>query len=166
MLGSCRVFEYSAPDHNRRLKPRRRHSCNVVTDVLTKEQRSYCMSRIRGRDTKPEVLLRRALWAMGFRYRLHPPLPGRPDFVLPRLKAAIFVDGCFWHFCPRHRTTPKTNTAFWNKKHQVNADRDAVVNKRLRSLGWRVIRIWEHEVKASPERAAARLARKLQGVGS
>lgn len=139
--------------------------CAAVTDVLTKAQRSYCMSRIRGRDTQPEVLLRKALWAKGFRYRLHPPLPGRPDFVLPGLKAAIFVDGCFWHFCPKHRTAPKTNTAFWNTKHQANADRDRKVNRRLKALGWRVVRIWEHEVRASPELSAAKLARRLQRIG-
>lgn len=79
------------------------------TDVLTRTERSYCMSRIRSRDTKPEVMLRRTLWQRGLRYRIHSDLPGRPDIVFPSRKIVIFVDGCFWHRCPQHWKAPKNN---------------------------------------------------------
>lgn len=118
-----------------------------MADVLTAEQRSYCMSQIRGRDTKPEISLRKALWAAGLRYRLNYKLPGRPDIVFPQLKAIIFVDGCFWHGCPIHSTRPATNVKFWRKKIKSNKRRDQEVNQRLNELGWLVMRIWEHEIK-------------------
>lgn len=133
-----------------------------MADVLTPRQRSYCMSRIRGRDTKPEVRLRKALWRRGLRYRLDSGLPGRPDFVFPRYKTAIFVDGCFWHLCPIHSVRPKTNAAMWKKKLESNVNRDRRVSADLVSLGWRVIRVWEHEVRRSPEKTAGRLARIIQ----
>lgn len=86
------------------------------TDVMTPEQRSRCMSHVRGKDTKPELLLRRALWKKGLRYRLFNKLPGRPDILFIRKRVAIFVDGCFWHGCPEHGTQPRSNADFWKKK--------------------------------------------------
>merc|ERR1711879_636225 len=99
-------------------------TCKAMADVLTKEQRSYCMSQIRGKNTKPEVILRKALWSMGHRYRIKNKLPGKPDLVYPSLKVVIFVDGCFWHKCPKHYQPPKTRPLFWEKKINANAERD------------------------------------------
>lgn len=95
-----------------------------MADVLTKEQRSYCMSQIRGKNTKPEVILRKALWSMGYRYRIKNKLPGKPDLIYPSLKVAIFVDGCFWHKCPKHFQPPKTRQIFWENKINANVERD------------------------------------------
>src|SRR3990167_909880 len=97
-------------------------------DVLNPEQRSYCMSRIKGKNTKPEVALRKALWGLGFRYRIKSRLPGKPDIVFPALKVAIFVDGCFWHKCPEHYISPKTRVDFWEKKISGNVERDEIKN--------------------------------------
>ncbi|MFF4940870.1 very short patch repair endonuclease [Micromonospora chalcea] len=112
-----------------------------------------------GRDTKPELALRRAVHALGLRYYVN----RRPikavrrtaDLLFPRLKLAVFLDGCFWHGCPQHHTIAKTNTAFWSQKVATNRRRDVDTNERLTAAGWTVIRIWEHE--ATPD-AAARIA--------
>ena len=119
------------------------------TDVLTPAQRSLCMSRIRGRDTKPEMLIRRGLFARGFRYRLHSgTLPGRPDLVFPARRAVIFVHGCFWHAhdCVLF-TLPATRRAFWEQKLGANRERDAAAITALESGGWRVLVIWECAMK-------------------
>jgi len=116
-------------------------------DVLTAQQRSHCMSRIRGKNTKPEKLLRKALWAAGLRYRLHGRLPGKPDLVFSKAKVSIFIDGCFWHGCPQHGVRPKTNKKFWNKKIGGNKQRDVKVRNLLKAQGWVVVRFWEHEIK-------------------
>jgi DNA mismatch endonuclease, patch repair protein len=118
----------------------------IMADVMTPEQRSRCMSRIRGKNTKPELILRQALWKRGFRYRIHFKLPGRPDIVFPKKRIAIFVDGCFWHGCPQHAVKPKSNTDFWSKKIQGNIDRDKRITEQLRNEGWTVLRFWEHEI--------------------
>lgn len=118
-----------------------------MTDVLTKRQRSYCMSQIRGRDTKPEVTLRKALWRLGYRYRLNSKLPGNPDLVFPRYRTTVFVDGCFWHRCPIHFQLPKENRQFWEEKISGNVTRDKQVAEDLIAKGWKVVRIWEHQVK-------------------
>jgi DNA mismatch endonuclease, patch repair protein len=104
------------------------------------------VARIRGKDTKPEVLLRKALHAQGIRFRLHAAnLPGRPDIVFPRFKAVCFVHGCFWHQHPgcRLATTPKTRPEFWQSKFESNAERDREVQDRLLSADWRIAVIWE-----------------------
>jgi DNA mismatch endonuclease, patch repair protein len=130
-------------------------------DVLTPQQRSYNMARISGKNTKPEMALRRALWSLGLRYRIHLPLPGRPDIVFPRVRLAIFVDGCFWHRCPVHSKRPKTNAAFWEKKIAGNCERDARVNATLQSAGWSVLRCWEHDVEQDPTKTVRRIVRAL-----
>jgi DNA mismatch endonuclease, patch repair protein len=118
--------------------------------------RSQQMARIRGRDTKPERRLRSLLWAKGLRYRLHfPGLPGRPDLVFPALKVTVFVDGCFWHGCPQHYVRPRSRETFWARKLRENVTRDCAQFQQLESLGWRVVRLWEHEVLATPETAIA-----------
>jgi DNA mismatch endonuclease, patch repair protein len=116
-----------------------------MVDRLTREQRSFNMSRIRGRDTKPELTLRRGLHGLGFRFRLHRrDLPGRPDLVFPGRHAAIFVHGCFWHghHCPMCQL-PATRTAFWQTKMESNCDRDRRAVAALAAAGWRVLVVWE-----------------------
>jgi len=105
------------------------------------------MSRIRSRDTGPELRLRRALWAGGLRYRLHATTPvGRPDLVFPGPRVAVFVDGCFWHGCPEHYVRPRSRTDFWTGKLRANIDRDRRQTLELENQGWRVVRLWEHTV--------------------
>jgi DNA mismatch endonuclease (patch repair protein) len=128
------------------------------TDVLTPAQRSHCMSRIRGRDTKPELLLRKTLWAMGLRYRVRSKVPGRPDILFPRWKVAVFVDGCQWHCCPLHWVRPKSNSEFWDRKFEENRRRDKHVNRLLKKQGWRVFRFWEHEVEGDLTAIAKKIA--------
>ena len=116
------------------------------------------MQRLKTRDTAPELALRRALHRRGVRFRVsRRDLPGRPDIVLVRLRLAIFVDGCFWHGCPRHHVSPKANAAFWRSKIDGNRTRDRRNTAALRKLGWRVVRVWEHDdVQAVAERLAER----------
>ena len=121
----------------------------TVTDVLTTEQRRFNMSRIRGRDTKPEMLIRKGLHARGLRYRLQDrKLPGRPDLVFPRHRAVILVHGCFWHGhdCPMFRL-PATRTEFWEGKITTNRTRDVKAHQALLVLGWRVLTVWECSLK-------------------
>jgi len=136
-----------------------------MTDVLTPEQRSFCMSRNRGKDTKPEILLRRELWNRGFRYRLTRKLIGKPDMVFVSKKVAIFVDGCFWHGCPEHGTQPKTNAGFWQAKIARNKERDQEVTLALTQDGWNVLRFWEHQVKNDLPGCIAEVERALRGRG-
>lgn len=133
-----------------------------MADVLTPEQRRHCMSQVRDRDTKPELSLRKALWARGLRYRLRYSLPGRPDLVFVGARVAVFVDGCFWHGCPDHATQPATNSPFWADKLRANVERDQRVNATLRTLGWEVIRLWQHDVE---QRLEASVERVTQAVG-
>jgi DNA mismatch endonuclease (patch repair protein) len=116
-----------------------------MTDVLTRAQRTFNMTRIKGKDTKPEMLIRRGLHALGLRYRLHSRrLPGSPDLVFRRHSAVIFVHGCFWHrHACRMFKMPSTRRGFWAKKIAGNAERDAKTVKLLRRQGWRVMAIWE-----------------------
>lgn len=121
-------------------------------DKLTKEQRHHCMSAIKGKNTKPELLVRKFLFAHGFRYRLnHQRLPGKPDIVLRKYRTCIFVNGCFWHKhegC-KYFVAPKTRTEFWLNKINRNQERDKEVKKQLAKMGWHSITIWECELKPS-----------------
>lgn len=124
------------------------------------------MARIRGKDTKPELFVRRALHALGYRFRLHGPgLPGNPDLVFPSRRAVIFVHGCFWH---RHTCgkayLPKTRTAFWKAKFLGNTQRDAIAEAALRRAGWRVIVVWECELVSNSD-VVRRLAKLLGPIG-
>ena len=117
-----------------------------MVDVVDKQTRSRMMAGIRGKNTKPELLLRRALHAHGFRYRIHDDkLPGKPDLVFPMYKAAIFIHGCFWHRHPQcwWNTTPSSNVVFWEDKLGKNAERDARTVEELRRRGWRIAIVWE-----------------------
>lgn len=119
-------------------------------DRLTKEQRHRCMSAIRSKNTKPEIVVRKFLFGRGFRYRLnYPRLPGHPDIVLRKYRTAIFVNGCFWHGhdnCKYYRL-PKTNVDFWRKKVERNKKRDIEEQRQLASMGWHCITIWECQLK-------------------
>ena len=114
-------------------------------DVLTREQRRLNMSRIRSRDTTPEILIRKGLHAAGFRFRLHrPELPGRPDLVLPRYRTVIFINGCFWHAHGCHISRmPDTRQEYWKPKLERNVARDREALDALHAAGWRVVRVWE-----------------------
>jgi DNA mismatch endonuclease (patch repair protein) len=119
-----------------------------MTDIVDSKQRSAMMARIRGRDTTPELAVRRIAHRMGLRFWLHrKDLPGRPDLVFPKHRLAVFVHGCFWHRhegC-RYASTPKSRIAFWTGKFAANVERDARQAEALRALGWRVIVIWQCE---------------------
>jgi DNA mismatch endonuclease (patch repair protein) len=117
-----------------------------MADVHTRQQRSYNMSKIRRSKTKPETRLRETLSILGFSYQPKG-IYGSPDFARKRSRIAIFVDGCFWHGCSKHFIQPRTNTAFWKSKINHNIERDKDVTKKLISDDWRVIRIWEHNIK-------------------
>ena len=107
------------------------------------------MARQSRRDTQPELLLRRELHRLGFRYRVDHPLPGMPrrraDVLFTRARVVVFVDGCFWHGCPEHKTSPANNAAWWATKLARNVERDRETDAHLVALGWRVLRVWEHE---------------------
>lgn len=133
-----------------------------MADDRTSAQRSETMRSIRGRDTSCEVQLRSAVHRRGLRYSLRSRLPGRPDLAFVRGRTAVFVDGCFWHGCPLHCRRPSTNRAYWDAKIARNESRDRRVDGELRALGWRVIRVWEHEVRRSPARVAARIERVVR----
>jgi DNA mismatch endonuclease (patch repair protein) len=120
-------------------------------DTLTPEQRRFCMQRIKGRNTSPEVSLRSALWRLGLRFRIGHRLVGTPDIVFPAARLAVFVDGCFWHGCKRHSHVPKSNVEYWARKFHRNKKRDARVNRKLKRQGWRVLRVWEHDVTSELE---------------
>ncbi|MBS1636168.1 MAG: DNA mismatch endonuclease Vsr [Bacteroidetes bacterium] len=121
-----------------------------MADVHSKETRSYNMSRIKGKNTNPEIIVRKFLFSKGFRYRLHDKkLPGKPDIVLPKYRTVIFVHGCFWHGhegC-RYFTLPKTRTEWWLNKITGNIERDKKKEKMLAEAGWKVINIWECSLK-------------------
>jgi DNA mismatch endonuclease (patch repair protein) len=152
-----------------------------VSDVFTKAKRSEVMSKIRGRENKAtEVALAKLFrqhgitgWRRQVLIRISPAIAAvaapqrgegvkiRPDFVFPKLRLAVFVDGCFWHGCPKHGTQPKANAAFWRNKISRNQTRDRLVTHTLRQSGWRVLRIWEHELARNN---APRLLHRIQWV--
>jgi len=138
-----------------------------MADFLTPAQRSERMSRIKSRDTKPELVLRSAMHRKGFRFRINDTrLPGKPDIVFPKYRAAVFVHGCFWHRHPgcSVATTPKSNTAFWTEKFDRNVSRDARSKEALEANGWRVFTVWECDLKSSVKvaQAAQQLAENLR----
>jgi DNA mismatch endonuclease (patch repair protein) len=121
-----------------------------MADVHTTEQRRFNMSRIRGKDTKPEMKVRRLIHSLGYRYRLHgKDLPGKPDLVFPGRRQVIFVHGCYWHMhsCRYGQVVPKTNTEFWQTKRLSNVTRDERNIAALEAAGWRILVLWECELK-------------------
>lgn len=141
-----------------------------MADIKDQASRSRNMSAIRGADTKPEMMVRRGLHALGLRFRLHGrDLPGRPDLVLPKHRAVVFVHGCFWHRHPdcRYATTPATRPEFWEAKFASNVTRDAKARSDLLAAGWRVATVWECCVmtRASSRCAVTELADWIRGSG-
>jgi|SRR5579859_6434837 len=141
-----------------------------MTDVHSSDTRSFNMSKIKGKDTKPEILVRKFLFAKGFRYRLHErSLPGKPDLVLSRYKAAIFVNGCFWHGhsgC-KYFIVPKTRTEWWLEKIGKNKINDRKNSRKLLALGWNVLKVWECELKKTKiDFTLERLAQKIKLISA
>ncbi len=129
-------------------------------DNVSKEKRSWNMSRIRAKNTRPEIFVRSLLHRTGYRFRLHvKSLPGKPDIVLPKYKTVIFVHGCFWHRHPncKYAYTPKSRIDFWQRKFKQNVERHVSVTNELKKLGWRVIVVWECEISNT-----AKLAKRLK----
>lgn len=135
-----------------------------MTDIFAPSKRRAIMSRIQGKDTEPELFVRKLLHGLGYRFRLHrSDLPGKPDIVLPRLRKLIFVHGCFWHAhrgC-RRASIPTTNVRFWATKLKKNSERDHRITSELTKRGWRVLVVWQCELRR-PERLRARLTRFLE----
>ena len=135
-----------------------------MSDIMTPAQRSYNMSRIRSRNTTPERTVRRELWSRGYRYRLNDRrLPGSPDLVLPKYRAVIFINGCFWHGhrgCTKY-TVPKTNEQFWREKVARNIARDELNAQRLDTLAWTVITVWECELGKHTDATIERIEAEL-----
>ena len=141
-----------------------------MSDILTKDQHHYRMSRIRSSNTKPEVILRHSLWERGFRYRMNDKrLPGSPDIVLSRYRTVIFVHGCFWHGhkdCGKY-TIPKSNTDFWVAKIKRNQARDQEVWRKLEAKGWDVVIVWECELEKNRlQETVARVTAEIIANGS
>jgi DNA mismatch endonuclease, patch repair protein len=132
-------------------------------DNLTKEQRRYCMSKIRSRNTKPEIAFRKILWNLGYKgYRKNANLSGKPDLYYPKTDLAVFIDGCFWHKCPKCYIKPKSNHRYWDKKIKNNISRDIEVNRKLYNDGITVIRFWEHEIKKQLPDSVERFIRSYE----
>jgi DNA mismatch endonuclease (patch repair protein) len=138
-----------------------------MPDVFTKKKRSLVMGAIRSRGNKDtELKVAMILRAHGITgWRRHQPVTGRPDFVFRKVHLAVFVDGCFWHNCPKHGRKPDSNREYWLPKLRRNQRRDADVNRTLSSAGWTVLRLWEHELN-DPERTATRISRALTRLKS
>lgn len=135
-----------------------------MADVHSKAQRSYNMSQIKGKNTKPEMIVRKFLHANGFRYRLHDrKLPGRPDIVLPKYRTVIFVNGCFWHGHKEGKCyiVPKTRTQWWVDKIDRNKANETKNFSFLKKEGWKVIRIWECDLKKKPDKILASLLQQF-----
>ena len=138
-----------------------------MADSLTKEKRSWNMSRIRGKDTKIEVKVRKYLFSKGFRYRKNvTTLPGKPDIVLPKYKTAIFVHGCYWHRHPgcKYAYMPKTNVEFWEKKFSENIANDEKNRLKLETSGWTVITLWECDIKRDFESTMDKLLYQISSM--
>lgn len=118
-----------------------------MADVHTKKQRSYNMSRVKSSETKIELKLKPFMKKIGFTYQPKN-IYGKPDFARRKEKVTIFVDGCFWHKCPKHYKEPKSNKKFWKEKINKNVERDKKITKKLRRDGWKVIRVWDHDLKS------------------
>ncbi len=134
-----------------------------MADKHSAEVRSYNMSCIRGKDTKPEELVRKFLFSKGYRYRKNDArLPGKPDIVLPKYRTVIFVNGCFWHHhdC-RYFVWPKSNADFWKEKIDRNVSRDREENAKLQEMGWKVLVVWECELKHFKEQTLNQLVRTI-----
>lgn len=137
----------------------------VMADVFSIKQRSEIMARVRSKGnhaTELRLILLMKRWGISG-WRRNYPIFGHPDFVFPKQRLALFVDGCFWHACPRHRTKPRNNRGFWARKIARNIARDRLVGRTLRSSGWCVLRIWQHDLRQSHEQRCVKRLRKALG---
>lgn len=165
-MSNVRILCFPSPEAARlpgagpRGQAQKSHSTEKM-DVLTSEQRSRCMAHNRGRNTHPELALRKALWATGLRYRISVKMTGKPDVVFLGSKVAVFVDGCFWHRCPEHFQWPKSNHDFWQSKIRRNVSRDIEVNTSLQNQGWLVLRFWEHEIRSDVFRVVSEISKAV-----
>jgi len=134
-------------------------------DIWSKEKRSIVMSKIRSKNTKPEIIIRKALFAKGYRYRLHSKLlPGKPDIILPKYTTAIFVQGCFWHYhenC-REGRIPSSNSKFWIEKLSKNVERDLKQQRALIELGWNVLIVWECEIEKQIDQVIEKIGKLIE----
>lgn len=137
-----------------------------MVDVHTKKKRSYNMSMIKGKNTKPELVIRKMLSSNGIRgYRLNYKLTGKPDIVFTKYKLVIFIDGCFWHKCQKCFIDPDKNKLFWKKKINNNVQRDKKVNGILKKEGWKILRFWEHLLRTNPNSVYRRIIKVLHNRG-
>jgi DNA mismatch endonuclease (patch repair protein) len=133
-----------------------------MTDVFTKKKRSWVMSRIRSKWTKQEKLVHNYLKGKKIKHVMHPKIEGSPDVILPDKKIAIFLHGCFWHKCPIHYREPKSKRKYWLPKIEKNVIRDKKNIRLIRKHGWRVVRIWEHQINKNPEKLIDRIIKNTK----
>jgi DNA mismatch endonuclease (patch repair protein) len=166
---SLRDSRVATFDLMQRRGPKKSERAPIGTDIFSTARRSQIMSLIRGRDTKPELLVRKILRSLGYRFKKNVSnLAGTPDIVLTREKVVIFVHGCFWHGhrgCAKGRTLPKTRRQFWQSKIQQNIARDRWAIRKLRRAGWRVLKVWECRLKR-PNEFSIHLGRFIEGKES
>lgn len=137
-----------------------------MPDNLTSEQRKYCMSQVKNKDTELEITIRSSLHKLGFRFRKHvKELPGTPDLVFSKAKLAVFIDGDFWHGY-RFPVWKDKISEFWQKKINLNRERDQKNFKKLRNLGWKVLRLWKHQIKKAPDRCIHKILMSLNKTSS
>lgn len=135
-----------------------------MADIFSKKKRSEIMSKVKNKDSKIEVNFRKALWKAEFRYRKNSTKYfGKPDLVLPKHKAVIFIDSCFWHSCKKHGSMPQARRKFWEDKLERNKLRDEGVNEYYRNTGWSIFRIWEHDIKKDRQKVINKLKLKMTG---
>lgn len=133
-----------------------------MVDKVTAEVRSETMRRVKSKNTSLELKVRSALYKRGLRYRLNYPLPGKPDIIFPKQKIVIFIDSCFWHGCPEHLRKPASNIIYWSEKIKKNIARDKMVNKKYKEMDWKIIRLWEHDLKKDFEKTISNLVHAVK----
>ena len=133
-----------------------------MSDTVSKKRRSEIMSKVKSKDSKIEIEFRKALWRKGFRYSKNSPKYfGKPDLILKKYKTAVFIDSCFWHGCKKHCRIPTTKKDYWIPKIEKNKQRDKKVNRHYRKIGWKIIRIWEHEIIKNKTQAINKVVNSL-----
>ena len=136
-----------------------------MTDTVSKKKRSEIMSKIKSKDTKIEIEFRKAIWKAGFRYRKNSKgYFGKPDLVLKKYKTVIFIDSCFWHGCKKHCRLPSTRKNYWIPKIERNKQRDKEVNQHYKKMGWKIIRVWEHNINKNLDKIIAKVNKVLNNV--
>lgn len=136
-----------------------------MADTFSQRKRSKIMSRVKSKDSAIEIILRKGLWKSGFRYRKNSSqYLGKPDIILKKYKAVIFIDSCFWHGCPKHLRMPSSNQKYWETKIARNQERDKEINSYYGKNNWRIIRVWEHDILKNPDRCVNKIGETLSRV--